>query len=134
MSSDDTTDGAGAAAASVAQALDTPDLGPALESDRFKQFLDQVPVAIAVAELNPVERVIYTNVEFERLTDQANTTILEAWERLPGVPTAANDSPGLGRAVTEKRDYLGSFTLPLRGETITVDAWSNIVEDESGVP
>jgi two-component sensor histidine kinase len=134
MSADDTPDGTGPAVASVAQALDTPDLGAALESERFKQFLDQVPVAIAVAELTPQERVIYTNVEFERLTEQTNTTTFEAWERLPGVPAAAQSGPDLGRAVTEGRDYLGAFTLPLRGEAITVDAWSNIVEDEAGEP
>lgn len=33
----------------VEQLLATPGLADALESDRFKQFLDHVPVAIAVA-------------------------------------------------------------------------------------
>ena len=36
-----------APAAPLEQLLDTTDLAVALESDRFKQFLDQVPVAIA---------------------------------------------------------------------------------------
>jgi hypothetical protein len=42
----------------VDQLLDTPDLADVLESDRFKQFLDQVPVAIAVSVLEPAERVV----------------------------------------------------------------------------
>ena len=134
MNSSDVPGGIAQAAGGIAKALETPDLGAALESERFKQFLDQVPVAIAVAELRPKECVIYTNVEFERLTEQSNSTILEAWERLPGVPASSKDGPSLAQAVTEQRDYLGTFTLSLRGEQITVDAWSNIVEDEGGVP
>ena len=35
------------------QMLETPNLANALESDRFKQFLDHVPFAIAVSELHP---------------------------------------------------------------------------------
>ena len=37
----------------VGQFLSSPGLAEALESDRFKQFLDHVPVAIAVSELQP---------------------------------------------------------------------------------
>ena len=48
--------------------LETPDLAGALGSDRFKQFLDHVPVGIAVAEVAPAERVVYANPGFERLT------------------------------------------------------------------
>ncbi|MER9791273.1 histidine kinase, partial [Mesorhizobium sp. M0213] len=35
-------------AEAVEQLLDTPDLATALESEQFKKFLDQVPIAIAV--------------------------------------------------------------------------------------
>jgi hypothetical protein len=35
----------------VEQLLATPGLANALESDRFKQFLDHVPVAIAVSDV-----------------------------------------------------------------------------------
>src|SRR4051812_9895387 len=48
----------------IEQLLDTPDLAGALDSDQFKLFLDQVPVAIAVSELSPHERVVYANREF----------------------------------------------------------------------
>src|SRR5688500_14686252 len=107
----------------VEQLLETPDLAGALESDRFKQFLDQVPVAIAVAELNPVERVVYANVEFERLTGQSNSAVLgRPWESLPSGATAVRDGRTLGHAVAEERDYLGPFTLPDGGGMRTVDA------------
>ena len=41
------------------QLLDTPDLAAALESDRFKQFLDHLPIGIAVSELGQGERITY---------------------------------------------------------------------------
>jgi hypothetical protein len=34
----------------VEKLLDTPDLASALESEQFKKFLDQVPIAIAVCQ------------------------------------------------------------------------------------
>ena len=40
---------------SVEQLLDTPGLAVALESDRFKQFLDQIPIAVAASELHTIE-------------------------------------------------------------------------------
>ncbi len=119
---------------SVGQLLQTPDLATALESDHFKQFLDKVPVAIAVSELDPSERIVYANVEFERLTHQASSKLLGDWARLPGESTGAAGTPGLGQAVTEQRDYLGSFLLPDQDGNLTVDAWSNIIDDDRGHP
>ena len=53
------------------QLINAPELASVLKSDHFRQFLDQVPIAIAVLELNPTERIAYANVEFERITGQA---------------------------------------------------------------
>ena len=119
----------------LGQLLHTPDLAIALESDRFKQFLDQVPVAIAVAELRPDERIVYVNLEFERLSGQAAVDILGGpWDRLAGGGAAPNEGRGLGQAVSEERDYLGSFAMPREGRTITVDAWSNVIVSDGGEP
>jgi PAS domain-containing protein len=52
----------------IEQLLEVPSLAEALESDRFKQFLDHVPFAVAVSQLHPSERLVYANLEFERLT------------------------------------------------------------------
>ena len=46
----------------VEQLLDTPELATALESEQFKKFLDQVPIAIAVSDLIETERVVYAIV------------------------------------------------------------------------
>lgn len=115
--------------------LDTPDLAEALESERFKQFLDQVPVAIAVAKLGPTERIVYANLEFERLTGEAIDRMVGGpWDRLPGEATTSQDPRPLGAALSEERDYVGSYMIPRDGQPITVDAWSNIIEDDGGEP
>jgi two-component sensor histidine kinase len=119
---------------SLEQLLESPDLAGALESDRFKQFLDQVPIAVAVSELNPVEKVIYANLEFERLSGQPNTVVLgHGWEGLPGEAAAALSRP-LAQAITGGGDYLGSFTMPHGDTRLMVDAWSNVIEDDEGRP
>lgn len=128
MSPDETPSG-------MALLLNTPDLAGALENDRFKQFLDQIPVAIAVAELNPCERVVYVNIEFERLTGQPGADIIgEGWDRLPGEATALENPRPLGRVVAEERDYVGSFKVHHPEGVASVEAWSNIIEDDDGVP
>ena len=117
----------------VDQLLETPDLVDALESDRFKQFLDQVPVAIAVSVVKPTERIVYANLEFARLTGQANNEILGgSWDLLPGVATDPQAARSLGEAVAEERDYVGAFAIPRDGDPGTVDAWSNVIEDDDG--
>jgi two-component sensor histidine kinase len=119
---------------SFEQLLESPDLAGALESDRFKQFLDQVPIAVAVSELNPVERVIYANLEFERLSGQPNSVVLgHGWESLPGEAAAALSRP-LGQAITGGGDYLGSFIMPDGDAGLMIDAWSNVIEDDERRP
>jgi len=138
--------------------LETPGLAVALESDRFKQFLDLVPIAVAVSVLRPVEKVVYANLQFEHLSGQLNTTVLGGgWESLPGAAvngdaglasmppssmspssmSPASMSPAslsLGEAITQGRDHLGSFTIPKDDAALVVDAWSNVIEDEDGTP
>ena len=47
----------------VEKLLDTPDLAGALESEQFKKFLDQVPIAICVSELpRRVERPSFMQI------------------------------------------------------------------------
>jgi two-component sensor histidine kinase len=111
--------------------LDTADLAEALGSDRFKQFLDHAPVGVAVAELNPVERVVYANPEFERLTGVPREEIGgRDWEFLGGV--AGDDGRPLSRAATEGGDYVGTFTSETGGARLRLDAWSNLIEDDDG--
>lgn len=115
--------------------LATPALADALEKDRFRQFLDHVPVAIAVSELRPSESITYCNLEFERLTGSAAADIQgKDWSTLPGVATPRHDDTLLSDAVQTGEEYLGTFTIENNGTRVDVDAWSNTIENDEGVP
>src|SRR5687767_13046937 len=119
----------------VEDLLDTPDLAHALESDRFKQFLDHVPVAIAVSELRAPECVVYANLEFERLSGMGSAEIVgQGWDSLPGRGHAEDDVRSLGEAVAGEQEYVGVFQIESAGGARTVDAWSNLIEDDDGTP
>jgi two-component sensor histidine kinase len=122
-------------AAKVEQLLDTPNLADAIESDRFKQFLDHVPFAVAVSELLPSERLTYANLEFERLTGTSVSEVQgRPWNALPLDVAATDDGRQLADAVTANEDYLGTFSLRDGDASLTVDAWSSTIEDERGTP
>lgn len=114
----------------VEQLLETPGLVDALESDRFKEFLDQVPIAIAVSEAGTSERIVYVNLEFERLsTLRAADVVGRSWDAL------ADDgdvSHSLGAAITQEQEYIGTFRFNEQG--CIVDVWSNVIEDDEGIP
>ena len=116
------------------QLLDTPDLAGALESDQFKSFLDNVPVAIGVSELRPSERIVYLNKEFERLSGQSESELTgKLWGALTGSATASNDHRRLSDAIADDQDYIGAFTIDA-SSPVSLDAWSNIIRDDDGVP
>ena len=57
--------------------LATPDLAGALESEQFRRFLDQVPIAIAVSDMRGEERIVYANPEFERLSGRLAAELVD---------------------------------------------------------
>lgn len=121
--------------AEVGQLLDSPTLADALESDRFRQFLDQIPIAIAVSKLQPAEHIVYVNDAFERITSKASDKIVgRTWEGLTGRRADPDNPQALSEALVDERDYVGAFVLPNTDGPITVDAWSNIIEDEDANP
>jgi PAS domain S-box-containing protein len=120
-------------AEAVEQLLDTPDLATALESEQFKKFLDQVPIAIAVSDLNANERVVYVNPEFERLSGlKAASLARRNWGALSGVGLHEQDS-ALADSIVTETDFVGTFRLE-RGvdEPAVVDAYSNVIVDDNG--
>ncbi len=119
----------------LAQLLETPHLADVLESDRFKQFLDHIPFAVVVAELQPQEHVIYSNIEFERLTGQDAAAVFgKTWEDVAGIATATKDGRKLSEAITADDDYLGSFAIDSSGQVNVVNAWSNIILNDDNTP
>jgi two-component sensor histidine kinase len=119
----------------VAHLLESADLADALESDRFRQFLDQVPVAIAVSKLQPSERIVYANDAFERLTGEESRELIGGlWDRLPGRRLSPDNPQALSEVLIEESDYVGAFTLSSKADPLTVDAWSNVIEDDDAKP
>ena len=114
---------------------ETPHLAEALESDRFKQFLDHMPFAVAVAELAADETITYANLGFERLIGKSATTILgQTWSILPGTAVGSGGGTPLSEAIPGKDDYLGVFRIGDSAEAISVDAWSNVILNDAGAP
>lgn len=115
--------------------VDAAAIVDALEGDRFKQFLDHIPVAVAVSELRPSEIVTYANLEFQRLTGLLTAEIEgKSWRALPGIASAEGDERLLRDAVRDDSEYIGVFTIDRAAGAINVDVWSNTIEDERGKP
>lgn len=114
--------------------LATPGLADALESEQFRHFLDQIPIAFAVAEMRGPERIVYANPAFERLSGRSLAEIIgQPWASLADLGTPAEGASGLGAAVTEGSDCIGTFRFTSDGGgTVLVDAYANVIEDEAG--
>jgi len=111
--------------------LETPNLADALESEQFRHFLDQVPIAIAVADLRGCERIVYANPEFEKLSGYAAAEL----EGRPWSVLGHRDNEGLdrtlGAAVVKTTDFVGTFHVErAEREPSIVDVYSNIIEDD----
>jgi PAS domain S-box-containing protein len=119
----------------VDELLATPDLAGALESEQFRRFLDQIPVAIAVSELGR-ERIVYANPEFEKLSGQTAADLEgKPWSVLYGQGDGEDAKRKLGAAVVEASDCVGTFRIERAGrEPVVVDTYSNVIQDDDGTP
>jgi two-component sensor histidine kinase len=122
-------------AAHTSPPIDPASVADAIEGDRFKQFLDHVPVAVAVSELQPSEIVTYANLEFQRLTGRDAAQIEgRSWRSLPGIAAADGDERLLRDAVLDDSDYIGVFRIERDSGPIEVDVWSSTIENDAGEP
>lgn len=118
----------------AATVSDLPHLAEALDDDRFRQFLDHVPFAVAVAEIGDQETLVYVNIEFERLTGVSGEALQgKSWSILPAAAPLV-DGADLATALLESEEYLGAFTITASEEKRIVDAWSNTIVDDAGKP
>ncbi|QKC98296.1 histidine kinase dimerization/phosphoacceptor domain -containing protein [Mesorhizobium sp. NZP2298] len=118
----------------VEQLLDTPELATALESEQFKKFLDQIPIAIAVSDLIKTERVVYANPEFEKLCGLTAASLARRnWAALSGIGIREQKDKALAESVVKESDFVGTFRLE-RGvdAPAIVDAYSNLIVDDDG--
>ena len=114
----------------------TPDLADALDSEQFRRFLDQVPIAIIVSQMGARERIVYANPEFERVSGLVAANLEgKSWSALQSHSIDPASDMDLGRAIAEGSDFLGTFLLTAEGgQEEHIDAYSNVIEDEQGVP
>jgi PAS domain S-box-containing protein len=114
----------------------TPDLADALESEQFRRFLDQIPIAIVVSEMKTDERIVYANPEFEKLSGQSATDIVgQPWDALRGHGDGADNENALGSAIVAASDFAGTFNIDRDGqETVVIDLYSNVIENDAGIP
>lgn len=110
--------------------LETPHLADAIESERFKQFLDHAPFGVAVSELRPKERIVYVNLVFERLIGSAASDVEgRGWSALPLLPSSGDRQ--IAEAIEGGEEHVGVFHGDKTG---TLDVWSNVIADENGEP
>ena len=117
--------------------LAAPHLADALDSEPFRHFLDQIPIAIAVSEIKNSERITYANPEFEALSGLAAADIVgKSWDVLRGQRTQSTAQPQqLAAAIVELSDCAGTFVIDREGQDAAiVDTYSNIIQDIDGVP
>ncbi len=122
-------------AGQVAELLATPGLEGAFESERFRYFLDQIPVAIAVSEIKKkAERIVYVNPIFEKLCGLSAADVdRKPWSVLDNKFEIEKADRHLGSAIAEGTDHVGVYRMEGKtGEPAIVDAYSNVIEDDDG--
>lgn len=122
-------------AENVERLVESPDLAGALESGRFKRFLDHVPIAIAVSELRDPEIIIYVNSEFERVTGLAVADLEDKyWDVLRGEPIDAPDGASLVSAIVEHTSHVALIKIQGSSHPINTELHSNVIENDAGLP
>lgn len=120
----------------VDRLLATPELADALESEQFRHFLDQVPIAIALSELSDSpEQISYVNPQFETLTGWSASDIVgRGWDVLQAEGNGG-ESRGLGAAIVDSNDFVGTFRIgQAEGGAIPINAYSNVIINHDGQP
>ena len=96
----------------VESLIESPGLAGALESERFKTFLDHVPIAIAVSELRDPEVIVYANPEFERVSGLGVSALeRQYWDILEGEAVDEPKGLSLVSAILERSDGVGRFKM-----------------------
>jgi two-component sensor histidine kinase len=119
----------------VERLVETAGLAEALESERFKRFLDHVPIAIAVSELRDPEVIIYVNPEFERVSGLPVSDLERRhWSILSGEAIDEPAGAPLVSAIVDRSDCVGLFRMQGSDGPVTVELHSNVIEDDAGNP
>jgi PAS domain S-box-containing protein len=122
------------AAQQLDELLSSAELAEALESEHFKRFLDQLPVAIIVAKLvGSEEKIVYANLAFETLTGQGPAAVAgQKWSVLDSYRLDDNAELRLGTAVLEEEEFLGTFRRETADTKLTlIEAYATAIDSEN---
>ncbi|UYO47475.1 PAS domain-containing protein [Rhodopseudomonas palustris] len=120
----------------VDQILGSPKLAAAIESDRYKHLLDNVPVAIAVSRgCGADQQVVYINQAFEALTSLSKPDACgQGWSSLDGFADQDDSVRLLGAAIRDGEDFLGVFRKVAPSDRLLiVQAYAAVIESDDGV-
>jgi two-component sensor histidine kinase len=122
------------AAKQVGDLLSSTELADALESEQFKKFLDNLPVAIVVAKITAEpERIVYANLAFEVLGGDPTATVGNTWSALDAYREDEKPNLNLGKAILEGEEFLGTFRREAVDARLTlVEAYATVIETEGG--
>jgi two-component sensor histidine kinase len=123
-------------ASTVEQLLNSDDLAEMLKGDRFKDFLDKIPIALLVSSIRPRERIVYVNSQFESLTGKPASALQgKTWDVLKGRSQGGADDLALSAAITAGSEHIGTFSIRCGdAEPVVVEAYSNTIETDDGQP
>ena len=113
--------------------LATPELAEALESERFKHFLDHLPIAIVISRIkSDQQRIVYANRAFEQLTGiSADKALGKDWSILDAYHHQDDPDLALGQAILSGEDYLGFFVPRQHNDQTTrIDVSTTVVQRE----
>jgi PAS domain S-box-containing protein len=115
----------------VDELFDSLELTEAIETEEFRVFLDNIPIAIVIAKLARGEqRIVYANKAYEALTGHTRSEILgKGWLVLDSFKMEDEPHLTFSEALPKVEDFVGTFkreqpTLAL------VEAYSGIIENE----
>ncbi|TYL82181.1 PAS domain S-box protein [Bradyrhizobium rifense] len=114
--------------------FDSAELSKALETEEFKQFLDHIPIAIAVSKLfRGDQRICYANKAFETLFGHdAKDCAGKGWSILAGFTDENDANVTLDLAVLKDGgEFLGTFRTE-QPRPLLVEAFSGLIQNEDG--
>lgn len=122
-------------AENVERLVESSDLAGALESERFKRFLDHVPIAIAISELSAPEKIIYVNSTFEAVTGLSSADLKNKyWDVLSGEPIDDPEGASLVSVIVDHSNHVACVRINGSSHPIEAELHSNLIEDDTGAP
>src|SRR3954467_14054630 len=120
----------------VDQLLGSSKLALAIENDKYKDLLDNAPVAVAVSRGSGAEQqVVYANKAFEGLLSLTPSDVEgRSWISLDGFLNEDDPAQTLGEAIRDREDFIGVFrpARPL-DRLVIVQAYASVIESDDGV-